>query len=31
VELINVTREASVARVIKTIGEVRVGDQVRFR
>jgi hypothetical protein len=31
VELVNVTREASVARVIKTIGEVRVGDQVRFR
>ncbi len=31
VEVINVSREASTARVVRAMGEVRVGDQVRFR
>lgn len=30
-EIINVAREGSTARVLRALGEVRVGDKVRFR
>ena len=31
VQILNVSRDSSVARVIRSNGEVRPGDRVRFR